>query len=73
MVTARALAPLTKLLDYAVKWLAPKGICLFPKGRTVAAELTAADKLWKMNRAALPSCSDTDAVILRIDEISHRA
>ena len=73
VVTARALAPLPKLLEYAVKWLAPNGICLFPKGRAVAAELTAADETWKMRRAALPSSSDTDAVILKIDEISRRS
>lgn len=72
VVTARALAPLPKLLDYAVKWLAPNGICLFPKGRAVAAELTAADEIWKMRRASLPSRSDTDAVILKIHEISRR-
>lgn len=73
VVTARALAPLPKLLDYAVKWLAPKGICLFPKGRGVATELTAADEIWKMRRASFPSSSDTDAVILKIDEISRRS
>ncbi|MFO1112827.1 MAG: 16S rRNA (guanine(527)-N(7))-methyltransferase RsmG [Rhodospirillales bacterium] len=72
VVTARALAPLPKLLEYAVKWLAPNGICLFPKGRAVAAELTAADETWKMKRASLPSRSDADAVILKIDEISRR-
>lgn len=73
VVTARALAPLPKLLEYAVKWLAPNGICLLLKGRAVAAELTAADEIWKMRRASLPSRSDTDAVILKIDEISRRS
>lgn len=72
VVTARALAPLPKLLDYAVKWLAPNGICLFLKGRGAAAELTEAEKTWKMRVASIPSQSDPDAMILRIDQISRR-
>lgn len=73
VVTARALAPLPKLLEYAVKWLAPNGVCLFPKGRAVAGELTAAERTWKMRRALLPSQTDREAAILRIDGISRRA
>ncbi len=73
VVTARALAPLPQLLQYAVKWLAPNGICLFPKGRSVAAELTDAGRNWKMRTALLPSQTDSEAVILQIDEISPRA
>lgn len=72
VVTARALAPLPRLLDYALKWLAPNGICLFLKGRGVAAELTEAEKTWKMRADSIPSQSDPDAMILRIDQISRR-
>ncbi|HYN39315.1 MAG TPA: 16S rRNA (guanine(527)-N(7))-methyltransferase RsmG [Rhodospirillales bacterium] len=73
VVTARALSPLSKLLDYAVPWLAAGGVCLFPKGRSAAIELTEAAKTWKMRTATIPSRSDPDAMILRIDEISkHR-
>lgn len=73
VVTARALAPLTKLLDYAVNWLAPHGICLFLKGRSWATELTEAEKAWKMQATPVLSQSDADAMILRIDTISRRA
>ena len=36
VVTARALAPLDRLLDYAQKLLLPGGVCLFLKGRSVS-------------------------------------
>lgn len=72
VVTARALAPLPKLLAYAVNWLAPNGICLLLKGRSVANELTEAQKNWKMQVASFLSRSDAAAMILRIDQISRR-
>jgi 16S rRNA (guanine527-N7)-methyltransferase len=73
VVTARALAPLPRLLDYAANWLAPNGICLFLKGRSVADELTEAQKNWKMQVSSFLSRSDAAAMILRIDQISRRA
>ena len=56
VVTARALAPLPKLLDYAVKWLAPTRVSVcFRKDARAAAELTEADKTWKMSVTSIPS------------------
>ncbi len=72
VVTARALAPLAKLISYAVNWLAPNGICLFPKGRSAADELTDAQKNWKLQVSSFLSRSDDAAMILRIDRISPR-
>jgi len=72
VVTARALAPLAKLIGYALNWLAPHGICLFPKGRSAADELTDAQKNWKMQVSSFLSRSDDAAMILRIDRISPR-
>jgi 16S rRNA (guanine527-N7)-methyltransferase len=48
LVTARALAPLGKLLDYAVRHLKPGGLCLLLKGKGVEDELTEARKEWNM-------------------------
>src|SRR5512132_3740040 len=42
IVSARALAPLHKLLEYADKLLVPNGSCLFLKGRNWGVELTRA-------------------------------
>ena len=58
VVTARALAPLTRLLGYAEPLL-KKGVQgLFPKGQDVEAELTDASKYWKIEAVlVLPASS----------------
>jgi 16S rRNA (guanine527-N7)-methyltransferase len=66
-VTARALAPLGDLLDHAGKFLGPNAICLFLKGRSAAEELTEAAKLWSMRARLLPSVTDEEAAIIRIE------
>jgi 16S rRNA (guanine527-N7)-methyltransferase len=71
LVTARALAPLPRLLDLAAPLLAPGGTALFPKGIGVAAELTAAREPWHMQVAQTPSRTAAGAVILRITEIAR--
>lgn len=68
-VTARALAPLEALLPLAAKLLAPDGICLFPKGRGAAGELTVASTQWHMRVEQFPSLTDSGATLLRISEI----
>ncbi len=69
IVSARALAPLPILLTHAHRILAPKGIALFPKGRTATEELTAAAVDWTMRIERFPSRTDPDSTILRLSEI----
>jgi 16S rRNA (guanine527-N7)-methyltransferase len=69
LITARALAPLPVLLGWAASLLKPGGICLFPKGRGVEDELTAAAPQWHMNIFRTTSRTDSSATILRISEI----
>lgn len=69
VLTARALAPLPDLLAHAYRLLEPGGIALFPKGRTVEAELTAACAAWTMVVERFPSRTDPSATILRLREI----
>jgi 16S rRNA (guanine527-N7)-methyltransferase len=71
VVTARALAPLDKLVDYAVPLLKPDGQCLFLKGVGAEDELTAARKTWRMTADRLPSRSGPTGVVLRLREISR--
>lgn len=71
-VTARALAPLSQLLDLAEKFLAPHTICVFPKGRTVEEELTEGQKNWMMAVTRIDSVTDSDATILKLEDISRR-
>lgn len=69
LITARALAPLDILLRWASPMLTAGGICLFPKGRGVEDELTAAAARWHMHVLRTPSHTDPSATILRISEI----
>ncbi|WP_297444127.1 16S rRNA (guanine(527)-N(7))-methyltransferase RsmG [Acidocella sp.] len=70
LITARALAPLDKLLGLAAPLLTEDGFCLFPKGRTAPDELTAATRLWHMSYERLAS-SDDESCILKLSEIRH--
>lgn len=69
LVTARALAPLPTLLSWAAPLLAEDGHCVFPKGRSVGAELTQATQEWNMRIEQWPSPLRPDAFILRLSEI----
>ena len=73
VVTARALAPLDKLLDYAHAFQGSKTLNLFLKGQSVGAELTFAHKSWRMALTQRPSRSDPSGVILAIRELRHVA
>ena len=68
-LTARALAPLPRLLDWSARFLAADGICLFLKGRGAEDELTAAAAEWHMAVSRRQSRTDPDGVILRLSEI----
>ncbi|MEX0808804.1 MAG: 16S rRNA (guanine(527)-N(7))-methyltransferase RsmG [Dongiaceae bacterium] len=72
LVTARALAPLARLLALAEPWLSAETLCLFPKGADAAAELTEAHKGWTMTLAEHPSLTDPRATILEIRHASRR-
>lgn len=74
VVTARAFAPLDRLLDEASAFLDPDEAAngyapargLFLKGRRVEQELTAALKAWQMKVKKVPSRSDPSGTILLI-------
>jgi len=66
IISARALAPLPQLLAHAQNHLAPGGIGLFPKGRTVHKELAEAARSWRFARRVHPSLTDPEAAIVEI-------
>lgn len=70
VVTARACAPLPKLLGYAQNFVGPNSVCLFLKGQNVGSELTEAHKSWKMKVRQIPSLTDPSGVILELRELS---
>ncbi len=71
VVTARALAPLPKLLGYAQHFTGRRTVCLFLKGQNIEAELTEAHKSWRMKLQRHQSLSDPSGVILEIRELAH--
>jgi 16S rRNA (guanine527-N7)-methyltransferase len=66
VVTARAVAPLEKLLGYANPLLKTGAIGLFPKGQDIEAELTQASKSWKIGAELIPSKTDPHARIVLV-------
>lgn len=66
VVSARALAPLPRLLDLAAPFLAEGALGIFPKGKDVESELTAARKGWTLDAELRPSRSDPDARVLLV-------
>ena len=66
VVTARALAPLDKLLGYAIPLLKTGAVGLFPKGRDVGAELTQASKSWRIESELIPSKTDPHGRIVLV-------
>jgi 16S rRNA (guanine527-N7)-methyltransferase len=76
VITARALAPLPLLLDYAAPLLAASAgrdpVCLFLKGASARQELTEARKTWTMTAKTLPSLSDEAGMVLKLHDIFRR-
>jgi 16S rRNA (guanine527-N7)-methyltransferase len=66
IVTARALAPLPRLLTYAEPLLGSGATALFLKGRDVEAELTEARKSWTFHHDLTPSLSDPEGRVLKL-------
>ena len=64
VVTARALAPMTKLLAHAYPLLKKGAYGLFPKGQDVDRELTEAAKYWRIQASLAVSRTDPKARIV---------
>lgn len=64
VVTARALAPLERLLGWCRPYWAPGTVGLFLKGRDVQAELNEAGTRWLFDVALRPSLTEPDARIV---------
>jgi 16S rRNA (guanine527-N7)-methyltransferase len=69
VVTARALAPLPKLLALAYPLLKKGAFGLFPKGQDVASELTEAAKYWKTEHSLIRSRTDEKAQVLVVHHL----
>ncbi|MBS7537616.1 16S rRNA (guanine(527)-N(7))-methyltransferase RsmG [Ancylobacter lacus] len=72
VVSARALAPLPKLLDLAAPFLAQGARGLFLKGQDVDNELTEASKSWKIQASTVTSRTHRDGRVLIVERAEPR-
>lgn len=70
-LTARALAPLSRLLELAAPMIGAETELWFWKGQDVEAELTESAKSWKMRIERHRSISDPSGTILHLRELSR--
>jgi 16S rRNA (guanine527-N7)-methyltransferase len=71
VVTARALAPLPRLLPLARRFAGPDTVCLLPKGRRVEKELTALSDWPSISIERRGSLGDPGAIILIIKGLAR--
>ena len=68
-VTARALAPLPKLLGLVDRHLGANGVALLMKGRQWRSEVDEARQMWDFTLDAVPSTSQHGAAILHVTNL----
>ncbi len=71
VVTARACAPMTRLLGYAEPILRRGAFGLFLKGEAVETELTEARRAWSFDAELFPSASDSRGRVVRIRRLKR--
>jgi 16S rRNA (guanine527-N7)-methyltransferase len=71
IVTARACAPLHRLLGYARPYLKAGATGLFLKGLDVASELEEASRYWEFQADTVPSLSDPRGQVVRVRRLGH--
>lgn len=73
VISARAFAPLPKLLALATGFSTTKTVWLLPKGRNAASELAALDSSWQGGFRLEPSLTDPDSAIIVAERVQRRA
>ncbi len=73
IITARALAPLPRLLELAAPWFGPGVRAMFMKGRDVGKEIEAAKRRFNFAYELHPSLTAQDSSIVEIGRIEKRA
>jgi 16S rRNA (guanine527-N7)-methyltransferase len=73
VISARAFAPLDRLLALAHRFSRAETIWLLPKGRSAASELEAVTRSWQGEFRIAPSLTDPEAAIIVADKVQPRA
>src|SRR5262245_46165326 len=72
VISARALAPLDKLVALAAQLSSAHTVGLFLKGRDTAAELEAAEKMWTFKAELVPSRTDPDGRVIVVRNLQPK-
>lgn len=70
-LSARALAPLSKLLEYGARHLAADGVAYFNKGGGWRDEIADARRIWRFEATAHPSMTDANSAILEVKGVAR--
>ncbi|MDE4134732.1 16S rRNA (guanine(527)-N(7))-methyltransferase RsmG [Phaeobacter sp. QD34_3] len=71
VLSARALADLSILLEFTERHLKPGGVSLFPKGVTWKKEVDNARERWRFDLEPITSLTEPDAVVLKIKGVAR--
>lgn len=71
VVTARAVAPLAKLLALTGRFIAEGAVGLFLKGQNVDSELTEAARSWNIDAQSHPSVTGSAGTVLVVREVGR--
>lgn len=69
VITARAVAPLDRILHLAHHLSHPETVWVLPKGRNAKSELAEAQRSWQCQAAIEASCTDPDSAILVLSKV----
>jgi 16S rRNA (guanine527-N7)-methyltransferase len=72
VISARAFAPLDRLLTLAYRFSTRNTVWLLPKGKNASNELDAARGTWQGNFRIVPSVTDADSSILVLSDVRRR-
>jgi 16S rRNA (guanine527-N7)-methyltransferase len=72
VISARAFAPLDRLLDLGQRFAAATTRWVLPKGKNAKSELAAAEALWQGVFRLEPSLTDPDAQIIVAEQVRRR-
>lgn len=72
VISARAFAPLERLLSLGTAFSTQKSLWLLPKGRNAESELAALDPSWQGDFRLEPSVTDTEAQIIVAERVSRK-
>ena len=72
VISARAFAPLGRLLPLAHRFSHPGTCWLLPKGRSAASELAAVADSWQGDFRIVPSLTDSEAAIIAASDVKPR-